>query len=107
MSISVPIGPRTDGGASSLRNSPIAIESGAAMRTAPKAVIIVPRMNCKAPKCRWTGSQVLVQTKPMPNCRIAGHEPSISFQTIAAIRSSVARQASAVSAARTRSPIRS
>ena len=38
MSISVPIGPRTAGGASSLRNSPIAIEIGAAIRSAPNDV---------------------------------------------------------------------
>ena len=50
MSISVPIGPRTAGGASSLRKSPIAIESGAAISRAPNDVISVPRMNCKRPE---------------------------------------------------------
>ena len=49
ISISVPIGPRIAGGASSLRKSPIAIESGAASSTAPNEVTSVPTMNgCQA-----------------------------------------------------------
>ncbi len=66
-------------GASSLRKSPIAIESGAAIKTAPNDVIAVPRMNWSAPKWLWTGSQVLVQRNPIPNARIDGHEPSIEL----------------------------
>ena len=45
ISISVPIGPRIDGGASSLRKRPIAIESGAASSSAPNEVTSVPMMN--------------------------------------------------------------
>ena len=42
ISISEPIGPRIDGGASSLRKRPIAIESGAARSSAPNEVTSVP-----------------------------------------------------------------
>ena len=59
--------PADDGGASSLRKRPIAIESGAANRTAPKEVTSVPMMNSRAPKTSVTGFHVLFQTKAIPN----------------------------------------
>ena len=49
MSISVPIGPRIDGGASSLRKRPIAIESGAEISIAPNDVTTVPMIRSRAP----------------------------------------------------------
>ena len=54
-------------GASSVRNSAIAIEIGPAIRSAPNEVTIVPKMNDAAPKTLWFGSQAVVVRKPSPN----------------------------------------
>ena len=48
--MSVPTGPRSHGGASSVRNSAIAIEIGAARMSAPNDVSAVPNRNGAAPK---------------------------------------------------------
>ena len=96
ISISVPIGPRTDGGASSERKRPIAIESGAARISAPKEVTSVPMTNSRAPKTSVTGFHALVQTKLIPKCWTAGHAPSKIFQTIPAIVASASSAAAAV-----------
>jgi hypothetical protein len=66
ISISVPIGPRTAGGASSDRKRPIAIDSGAASRIAPNDVTSVPTMNCAAPNSLRTGFQLVDQMNSMP-----------------------------------------
>ena len=80
--ISEPTGPRIAGGASSLRKRPIAIESGAAMSSAPNDVTSVPMMNDLAPKTFVTGFQTSFQTNAIPNSFIAGQAPWISFQAI-------------------------
>ena len=85
ISISVPIGPRTAGGASSLRKRPIAIESGAAMMTAASEVTIVPKMNVERAERRATGSHPLDQRKLTPKWWIAGQAPVKIRQPIAAI----------------------
>src|SRR4051812_45098405 len=82
ISTSDPIGARMTGGASSVRKSAIAIESGAASTTAPNDVTIVPTMNQRAPKTPVTGFQAVLQTKSSPKWSIAGHAPSTTFQTI-------------------------
>ncbi len=86
ISISVPTGPRIDGGASSLRKSPIAIESGAASSTRPERGDDRPDDERRAPRTgSVTGFQALSQTKLRPKSLIAGHAPSKTFQMIAAI----------------------
>ena len=49
ISTSEPITPRIAGGASSVRKSAIAIESGAASSIAPNDVTSVPKMKSRAP----------------------------------------------------------
>ena len=49
MSIRVPTGARTAGGASSLRKRPIAIEIGPERSIAPKDVTTVPMIRSRAP----------------------------------------------------------
>ena len=61
MSISVPTGARTDGGASSLRKRPIAIESGADRSIAPNEVTTVPMMKSRAPNLPVTAFHWLCQ----------------------------------------------
>ncbi len=107
ISTSDPIGPRIDGGASSLRKSPIAIESGAASTSAPKEVTSVPRTNCAAPNCEVTGFQALDQRNESPNSCTAGQAPETTFQATATTSAIAASVASAVSAQKARSPIRS
>ena len=97
ISTSVPTGPRIDGGASSLRKRPIAIESGAAIRTAPNDVTTVPMIRSRAPNLLTTGFHSLCQRNPRRNTLIAGHAPSATRQTIAATISSPMSAASAVS----------
>ena len=96
--ISAPTGPRIAGGASSLRNRPIPIESGAAMSSAPNDVTSVPMMNERAPKTFVTGFQTSCQTNATPNSLIAGQEPWISFQPIRTITSTARKAAKAVTA---------
>ena len=49
ISTSAPTGPRSQRGASSVRKSAIAIESGPAIRSAPIDVTAVPKRNAAAP----------------------------------------------------------
>src|SRR5438552_8797644 len=107
ISISVPTVPRTDGGASSLRKRPIAIESGAARSTAPNDVTIVPMIRSRAPNLLVTGLNSLCQTKPSPKTRIAGHAPSTTRQTMAATTRSASSAARPVKPWSTASPTRS
>ena len=88
MSISVPIGPRIDGGASSLRKRPIAIESGAEIRIAPNDVMTVPMIRSRAPNLFFTTFQSLCQRNETLNAFIAGHAPSATRQMIARITTS-------------------
>ena len=74
-STSIPIGPRTLFGASSLRKRPIAIDTGAATRSAESEVNSVPKMNAAAPNWFVTTLQAFVVMKPGPNSCIAGHAP--------------------------------
>ena len=97
ISTSVPIGPRIEGGASSLRKSPIAIDTGAASRIAPNDVTIVPMIRSRAPNRSVTGFHSLCQRNPSLNSLIAGHAPSATRQTIAAMISRPTPAASAVS----------
>ena len=88
ISTSVPIGPRTDGGASSLRNRPIAIETGAARSTAPNDVTTVPMIRSRAPNLFDDGVP-LVRPRGSRAWKtlIAGQAPSATRQTIAATMS--------------------
>src|SRR2546423_828835 len=104
ISISVPTGPRTDGGASSLRKSPIAIDRGAARSIAPSEVITVPMIRSRAPKRLVTGFHSLCHRKPRWNTLTAGQAPSATRQTIAATTRSPRNDAAAVSPYRRPSP---
>ena len=96
ISISVPTGPRTAGGASSLRKSPIAIESGAASSIAPKDVTSVPMIRSRAPNLLVTGLNSLCQRNPSLKTLIAGQAPSVTRHTIAATIRSPTSDANAV-----------
>ena len=97
ISTSVPIGPRTAGGASSLRKRPIAIESGAARMTAPNDVTTVPMIRSRAPNLFVTGFHSLCQMKSSWKVRISGHALSATRQAMAATIRMPIREASAVS----------
>ena len=97
MSTSVPTGVLIHGGASSLRKSPIAIESGAARRTAPNEVTIVPMIRSRAPYSFSGAFQTLSHRKLRWKTLIAGHAPSATRQMIAKTTSTPRNAAVAVS----------
>ncbi len=107
MSISVPIGPRIEGGASSLRKRAIAIESGAEIRIAPNDVTTVPMIRSRAPNLFVATFQSLCQRNATLKVFIAGHAPSATRQTIARITIRPSSAARAVRPYSARSPIRS
>ena len=77
-----PTGERSDFGASSERNKPIAIEIGVAIKSANRDVIAVPKMKSRAPYSSLTAFQVLPVRNPSPNSRTDGLAWSTIFQTI-------------------------
>jgi hypothetical protein len=97
MSMSVPTGTRIAGGASSLRKSPIAIESGAARIIAPKDVTTVPMMKSRAPNLLVTAFHSLCQRKATLYALIAGQAPSATRQMIAKTTTTPISAARAVS----------
>ena len=66
ISTSAPTGPRSQGGASSVRKSAIAIEIGPAIRSAKSEVSAVPKMKAAAPNWLVTGFQVSVREEAEP-----------------------------------------
>src|SRR4029077_5747212 len=70
---------RTGRGASSVRNSPIPIEIGAAMITAKSVVYAVPKMKSSAPNWLVTAVHGWGQTNDSLNCEIDGRAPSTTL----------------------------
>src|SRR3954470_472319 len=107
ISTRVPTGPRAAGGASSLRKSAIAIESGAARSIAPNDVMSVPMIRSRAPNWFSGAFQTLSVTKSRWNALIAGQAPTKTRQMIAKTVTTPSSAASAVITCSTASPMRS
>ena len=71
-STSIVMGVRRRRGASLLRNRPIAIDMGTAIKSATSDVTRVPRIRYRAPKTSVTAFQSVDVMKPRPNSWMAG-----------------------------------